>query len=300
VEAEAVQLTDIVVRVVGAFYAFAGFVATRAGLTSHFLDRAIAAIAAKKPSRSETARTIWLIGSAALVLVGGVLLLAGLRIAAWAFVASSIGQAAYIYFIAPRYFDRDDPPDPRGRQQTTNAFVIFTAATAFVLWAAARDRLTPLDEATAVELAAVGAALALYAAFVIRTLWWTPRDKGWSAEPSAPGRLLHETSRVKLMADYGCDPLWALDEDLYGSFPPEDLGLSAELATAINAWAADFETSLDPDDPARSRWDEAQHRAHEAEGRQLAARLKRERPDLMVYVLDQDIGVVEVHGNEVA
>jgi hypothetical protein len=45
-------------------------------------------------------------------------------------------------------------------------------------------------------------------------------------------------------------------------------------------------------------WSEEQHRAHEGAGRPLAVRLARERPDLMVYVLDGSTGVVEVHADE--
>ena len=103
---ETIELTDVVLRIIGAFYAFGGFVATRAGLMSQFIDQAIAAIALKKPTRTETAQNAWLIATAALVLIGGVLLLAGLQLAAWVFVASSLGQAAYIYYVAPRFFDR--------------------------------------------------------------------------------------------------------------------------------------------------------------------------------------------------
>ena len=54
---ETIELTDIVLRVIGAFYAFGGYVATRAGLMSRFLDQAIAAIAMKKPTASERRRT---------------------------------------------------------------------------------------------------------------------------------------------------------------------------------------------------------------------------------------------------
>ncbi len=304
---ETIELTDIFLRVIGAFYAFAGFVATRAAMTSHFLDRAIAAIAAKKPSRMETAQTAWLLAASALVLAAGVLLLAGLELAAWVFAASALGQAAYIFFVAPYYFDREDPPDPRGRRQTTNAFVIFSAATAFVIWAAWRGRLTAIDEATTTELVAVAAALLLYAGYVVRGLWWTPRksaSSGWSAGPDAdydpdtPARPLHTSKRVKLMADYGCDPLWALDEDLFGSFPPEDLGLSTELTGAISAWAAGYESAISMDDPATGPWTEEQRAAHEAEGRRLGVLLKRERPDLMVYVHRDDIGIVEVQADE--
>ena len=56
---------DIALRMIGAFYVFAGIVATRAGLTSHFMDRALAAISGEKPKRAETARTVWMIASSA-------------------------------------------------------------------------------------------------------------------------------------------------------------------------------------------------------------------------------------------
>ncbi len=64
-----------------------------------------------------------------------------LDIAPWLFVISSIGQAVYLFVLAPRYFDVVDPPDEQGRRQTTNAFVIYVAATTLVVWAAVLDRL---------------------------------------------------------------------------------------------------------------------------------------------------------------
>jgi hypothetical protein len=48
---ETVELTDVALRIIGAFYAFGAFAATRAGLMSQFIDQAIAAIALKKPTR---------------------------------------------------------------------------------------------------------------------------------------------------------------------------------------------------------------------------------------------------------
>ena len=62
---ETVELTDVVLRIIGAFYAFGGFLATRAGLMSQFLDQAIAAIAMKKPSPTERAQSAWLLATAA-------------------------------------------------------------------------------------------------------------------------------------------------------------------------------------------------------------------------------------------
>ncbi len=73
--------TDIALRLVGAFYVFAGYVATRATLMSLVLDRAIAAIGATKPKRAELARGYWLLGAAFVVMAGGATLIALLDIA---------------------------------------------------------------------------------------------------------------------------------------------------------------------------------------------------------------------------
>ncbi len=300
---ETVELTDVALRIIGAFYAFGSFVATRAALVSQLIDQAIAAIALKKPARTETAQNAWMIATAALVLIGGVLLLAGLQLAAWVFVASSLGQAAYIYYVAPRFFDAENEPDGGGRRASTNAFVIYAAATAFIVWAAYRGRLVTLDQASTPALIAVGAGLALYAGYVARALWWSPRKgNGGGVLGAMPdderGLPPHESKRIKVMAEYRCDPLWALDEDRYGCFPPEMIALSPELTSDLDAWAAVYDTAFDPDNPADGPWSKEQHRAHSAEGRRLAQRLKRERPDLMIYVLEADTGVVEVHADD--
>ena len=61
--------------VTGAFYAFAGFVATRAGLQARLMDIAISAIDLKKPQRAETARALWMVLSGLVILTDGVALL---------------------------------------------------------------------------------------------------------------------------------------------------------------------------------------------------------------------------------
>ena len=302
--AESIELTDIVLRIIGAFYAFAGFLATRAGITSHFLDRAIAAISMKKTPPHESAQTAWLIAGAAIVYASGVLLLAGLEAAVFAFALSALAQAAYISYIAPRYFDVEDPPDARGRRQTTNAFVVYAAATAFVVWAAWRGRLTPFADASQTELIAVACALLLYIGYLLRALLRTPRAPSTSAfaafSTDGPALPAHESQRIKVMADYGCDPLWALDEERYGCFSPDLIEISEGLRADLKAWAQAYDRSIDTADPATNIWTDAQYAEHERKGRQLALRLKYERPDLMVYVLEGEIGVVEVHAGEPA
>ena len=236
---ETVELTDIVLRVIGAFYAFAGVVATRSAMMSRFIDQALAAISLQKPKPAETARSVWMFAGAALVLAGGVFLLAGLKLAAWTFAASTLAQASYIYVVAPRYLDAEDPPDAQGRQQTTNAFVIYAAATAFIVWAAYRGRLAGVGDVSTPALVAVGGALLLYGGYVAKALWWRPRQTSGGgstfADAADAGPMLppHESKRIKVMADYQCDPLWALDEERYGCFAPEMIDLSPALAADL-------------------------------------------------------------------
>ena len=166
---------EIFLRLIGAFYAFAGYVATRAALTSHFLDRAIAAIAVKKPSATEKAQAIWLITAASLVLTGGIALTLLLDLSVWLFVASALGQAVYIGFVAPKFFDVADPPDLKGRRQTTNAFVIYSAATALVIWADFTGRLKSWPEVPVPFLALAGA---LVLAHLGHAVWHFSRPIG--------------------------------------------------------------------------------------------------------------------------
>lgn len=300
---------QIALCVVGAFYAFGGYIATRGALTAHFVDRAIAALGGSRPDRIEVARTWWLLVTATLVLAGGVALLLLLDIAAWLFLASALGQAAYLVYVAPRIFDVAEPPDAAGRRQTTNAFVIYAAATAFVLWALSEGRLTSWREAGWPLLALFAAVVAAHIGYVV----WTVRG-GPKASPlpgalekeagegdeigNDPGRDPAQSMRIKVMADYCAHPLWSLDEDSYGDFPPERLALSPDLTRDLNAWAEAFTSSLDPDNPGESRWSDAQHRTHEAEARPLAVRLARECPDRMIYIMDAAVGVVQVHADD--
>ncbi len=78
----------------GAFYTFAGIVATRVALTSYVLDGALAGISMKKPSRVETLHAAWMLGASALVLAGGLSLILRTEIAAWIFVISGVGAGS--------------------------------------------------------------------------------------------------------------------------------------------------------------------------------------------------------------
>jgi hypothetical protein len=295
------DIADIGLRLVGAFYVFAGYIATRAALTSHILDKALAAIGGKGLARVEIATTVWHLVAAALVLASGLALLLRLELALGLFVASALGQAAYIFVVAPLWFDREDPPDPAGRRQTINAFVIYSAVTALVAWASLRGLLLDWRDLPGLLLALPGAVFAVHILYVLKTLYW-PADgeRGQSrfaspfGGPDEPQRPPHQSKRVKLMAEYGSHPLWALDHDTDGDVSPAELGLSEELTRDLIAWGERHGGGLNRIDEPSRPWTEADFAAHEAEARPLAIRLVRERPDLTVFVLEPEIGIVEV------
>src|SRR5262249_47879734 len=148
---------------------FAGYVASRAALTSQLMDHAIAAIGGTKPDRREQQRSLWLLGSSVVILAGGVALFLLLDLAA---LLSPICQAFYFQILAPRYFDLADPPDELGRRHSTNAFLIYTVATILVLWAAASGKFFSWQQVPWPLLAAFVAAVAAHVGYLA---WHTLR-----------------------------------------------------------------------------------------------------------------------------
>jgi hypothetical protein len=171
----------VILIAIGAFYVFAGIVATRAALVSLFLDRALTAISGKQPSTRETALSAWLLVSANLVLAGGAALMLRLDLAVWLFVAALATQVAYLLVLAPYYFDIDDPPDATGRRQTVNAAVIYSAATALVAWALHAGHLLPWQS---VPLPVQTVAAAAVAAHVGYMLWRVATPIAPAADPA--------------------------------------------------------------------------------------------------------------------
>ena len=67
---------------------------------------------------------------------------------------------------------------------TTNAFVIYSAVTALVAWAAFKGKLMPFDDIDWPWLAAAGAALAANIISILRTLVWSPKRLGAPHDPT--------------------------------------------------------------------------------------------------------------------
>ncbi|MGQ3354365.1 MAG: hypothetical protein ACT6XY_08305 [Phreatobacter sp.] len=398
---------EIALRLVGAFYVLAGLIAARQMVMEAFLDKALAGLTLKPVSRADRLRGRWMLGIAAGVFGGGVLLLALSILALPAFLACAAAQATYLGHAAPRLIDPEDPPDPAGRRRTRNAFLVYLCATGLVAAAAAEGHLRwPSDDPWPAAIA--GIALAAFVAWhvskaseplgerrtlstnalepetpevlpdkvrlmvrpfvlpfaddatgrvvpqslavttfgealVAEILDWEEaylatippqkRTGGFTdpeaaarheAEgralaarmaavlgaqrvthapvgtpfPEAPERSYTRPGRIKLMADYGCHPLWSMDEAYSGNIDPEVLGLSPALVADLMAWAERFDDALDWDNPGVVRDDDGFLARHEHEGRALASRLAGELAalgrDVQVYLRTQEHGVVEV------
>lgn len=175
---------------VGGFYTLAGVLAVRAVLTSRVLDLALAAISAGEPDRRETLQQIWLLFASLLILAGAVALLLRLKLAGLLFAASALLQIFYLLVAAPYYFDvgEDNAPDDAGRKGTTNAAILYTAATAFVLWATSHGYLFDVSATPCVLLAAASASVLFYAGYALWTYFRGikfPADKSSSADNPA-------------------------------------------------------------------------------------------------------------------
>lgn len=82
---------------------------------------------------------------------------------------------------------------------------------------------------------------------------------------------------LKLMPDYGCYPLWETLDSGLDNINPERLGISRDLAEALNHWACEYDAILNMDDPADSRFpSEESELRFESMGRHLFEALQRE------------------------
>ncbi len=87
------------------------------------------------------------------------------------------------------------------------------------------------------------------------------------------------TDVVRVMPDYQCFPLWRPGTDAYHT-DPASLPISAGLACAFDDWAAEYDATLDLDDPASAGFPgAAAENAFADRGRRLAHSLAAELGD---------------------
>ncbi len=85
--------------------------------------------------------------------------------------------------------------------------------------------------------------------------------------------------KLRLMPDYECFPLWHADGLEFGDVDPSSLPISDVLRDELMGWAADYDLTLNRDDPARSGFKDDREEAEFIErGRSLAGRLRQELP----------------------
>lgn len=81
---------------------------------------------------------------------------------------------------------------------------------------------------------------------------------------------------LKLMAEYGCFPLWGVSPEV-GNIDPDELPISYQLKRDLDSWALKYDKTLDvsypPDSGFLSESEEAEFRR---EGECLLERLKLE------------------------
>lgn len=239
-------------RLVGAFYVFAGFVAGRAALMSAMLDTALAGLTMKPVAVRERALSIWLIASAWLVFASGVLLMVLSQEAVWAFVLCALSQGFYLTIAAPYYFDLEDPPDPQGRRQTTNAFFLYLAATLAVIWASGRY-LTPIADLPLLLNVTAWSALGAFAAYMIWHSISATRipsaSPGWQGVDQTEGDFSDPAkpfdprlTRITLSRDGGASPL--KNEKTGADVDLQSLPVSDSLRAKLLDWFRDGDPDM--------------------------------------------------------
>ena len=82
---------------------------------------------------------------------------------------------------------------------------------------------------------------------------------------------------IRLMAEYGCWPLWGVAADELGDIDPHTLPISDTLKARLVQWSDDWEATYDEDDPRNSAFEsQAAQDAFKARGHALGEALQAE------------------------
>ncbi len=126
------DILAIVARLIGGWYIFAGAVALNAWRLNAFMDQALEKLTLKPTDRIEQLRGWTILGVGSLTLMSGIFLILLSPLAPPAFLACCALQGAYFAWARKALPPKDDA-SRRGRRASTNAFLFYMGATAFVL-----------------------------------------------------------------------------------------------------------------------------------------------------------------------
>ncbi len=256
---------------VGAFYVFAGFVVMRAMVLDRLMDQVLAALNDPGSAKERMRSNVLSVG-AFLTMAGGVALVILSPVAVVLFAINALWQGGYLLW-AERALPPEDEADKRGRHQTKNAFVIYLAATAFVLWLAGQGYLRPWNaplSSHAIDVAVMAAVVAAAWAFI-----YLPRRQKDGASPLASARDERVPTRLRLAPDWNHSCL--RNADTGETVSVYRLGLSFELSDRIEAWDDTFQATYNEDNPEAGGFkDDAARQAYLAEGRAIVEALRGE------------------------
>lgn len=92
---------------------------------------------------------------------------------------------------------------------------------------------------------------------------------------------------IKVMPEYGCFPLWHNDQIEVGNIDPESLPITSLLASQLNDWSAEFESTLNQENPTESGFSSKEIEVKFlAKGYELASTLKAELCTVTVTYYD--------------
>ncbi|MDF5722062.1 MAG: hypothetical protein PUP91_16565 [Rhizonema sp. PD37] len=107
--------------------------------------------------------------------------------------------------------------------------------------------------------------------------------------------------KIKLMADYGCDPLWWAEADKVGNIDPQKLPLLQKTISRLHKWALAYNATLNWSDPASSQGFSSieADAAFEEEGISLWKQLQQELAlNYEVVYFSDRLGKIVNHPNE--
>lgn len=265
------DVTQVMLRIVGIFYLLSGVAGMRVMAVDSLLDKMLAGITLKPTESKEVVRRWFLVsGSATVGLSGAALMVLSL----WAvplFVIATLLQAAWLIWAQTNYLP-ENPDEARGRRQSTHAAIIYTAMAAMVVWVGTTGALMPWFSPWALFIPLAG----LLLAYLVRHLIWQPQKPNWddaTDDPSFERAPLAPLYRIHIEPKWGGYPIEDADTNAgiaYGDY------LDDELADRIYAWTDAFHA--DDDVSTRAFWarfdsPEAEA-AHRAEGRAIVAELE--------------------------
>ncbi len=108
--------------------------------------------------------------------------------------------------------------------------------------------------------------------------------------------------KIKLMADYGCYPLWWASSDKVGDIDPETMPLTEETISHLEKWADIYNATLNWQDPGNSPdLSPEAAAAFEQEGISLWKQLQKElAPNYEVIYFSEQLNQVVTNINELA